>query len=574
VVRPANILYGLDDRPPLVVLLLSTAQQAAATAAISFATLIAVFTAAGADLPTISNALRVAMLTLGIVTVLHCLHWGPVGSNYLVPAVFATSYLPGMMIAAKGGGGLPVIFGMTIFAGVAQALLSRLIPRLRPFFPTEITGFVVFTIGLGMGTVGVEEIAGNHGTIAQGAGVASADETTLGLITLAAMVGFSIWSSGTPRTFCVLIGIVVGYLGALATGQLNLAAFTTMGHEAWVTWPELFPAVPQFSLELVLPFLVGAVACSLRTIGDVTTAQKLNDARWQRPELKSIEGGILASGLGNIIGGLLGSIGCNTASSGVGLSGATGVTSRVVGYAMAGLFALLSLFPAVAVLLAIMPHPVLGAVLIFTGCMVIMNGLQMILSRVIDSRKTLVIGIALILSIAHDLFPQLFAGVPPFLQPFTQSAVVLSISAALLLNLLFRIGVRRSMAVSYQPGGDAAQFMYSVMQKQGGAWGARQDVVLRAIRALSEFAEISPMLAQPGSSISLSGSFDEFNLDLTLSWQGRPFEVARLLPTQEELLEDDDAMIRLASILIARSADRLTNRSEGEQQRLLLHFDH
>ena len=98
--RPANLIYGVDDRPPLSILILSTAQQTAATAAISFATLIAVLDATHADLETSSNALRVSMVALGLVTLLQCMRWREVGTGYLVPAVFATSYLPGMMLAA------------------------------------------------------------------------------------------------------------------------------------------------------------------------------------------------------------------------------------------------------------------------------------------------------------------------------------------------------------------------------------------------------------------------------------------------------------------------------------------
>lgn len=569
--RPANILYGLEDRPPLAILILSTAQQTAAVAAISFATLITVFDAAHADIATTSNALRVAMLALGIVTMLHCTRIGPVGCNYLVPAVFATSYLPGMLLAARTGG-LPLVFGMTIFAGVAQSLMSFAIPRLRPFFPTEITGFVVFSIGLGMGIIGIEEVAGgidqNAEQIAQG------QEALLGLVTLATMVFFSIWTSGPPRTFSVLIGIAVGYLVGYVQGLLHLEVMDSINGGGFVQLPRVFEYMPSFSVELVLPFLVGAIACSLRTIGDVTTAQKLNDAKWLRPDLRTIEGGILASGIGNIIAGLLGSIGSNTASSGVGLSGATGVTARRVGYAMAALLAVLAFFPGIATALAIMPRPVLGAVMIFTGCLVIMNGLQMIMSRVIDSRKTLVIGIALILDIGHGLYPHLFAEVPVMLQPFTQSSVVISISAALLLNMLFRIGVKRTMNVSFKPGGEAAEFIYRVVQQQGGAWGARQDVIQRVLRALSEFAEISGDLVEPGGHVDVSASFDEFRLDVMISYSGRPFEIARMAPTQDELLEDEDALIKLASILIARAADKTTIKSDGDDHRVQLHFDH
>ena len=570
--RPANLIYGVDDRPPLPILLLSTAQQTAATAAISFATLIAVLDAAHADLATSSNALRVSMVALGLVTLLQCMRWRLIGTGYLVPAVFATSYLPGMMLAAREGG-LPLVFGMTMFAGVAQAAMSFALPRLRPYFPTEITGFVVFMIGLGMGMIGVRAMAG-----ASSAGVIEAhgEAAILGMATLAVIVTASVWSKGSMRTFSVLIGIVCGYIVAAATGQLDTKALAVVWSGSPFSLPEVATQLPQFSLSLslVLPFVVGALACSLRTIGDVTTAQKINDANWRRPEISTIEGGILACGLGNILAGLLGSIGSNTSSSGVGLAGATGVTSRRVGYAMAGLMAFLSFMPGLAMVLAVMPRPVLGAVMLFTGCLVIMNGLAMVMSRVIDMRKTVVVGVSMVLGIGHDIFPQLFEAAPVWLQPFVESSEVLSILAALLLNGLFRLGVKKVVTTGFSPGPEAAEQMYRFLQVHGGAWAARQEVIQRAIRGVSEFAEISSMLVEEGAGVAVTASFDEYLLTVEIAYRGRAFEVSRVMPTEDELLEDDSAMIRLASILMARSADRVAIKSDDGGHRVLLSFNH
>ena len=270
--KPATVIYGLDEQPPLPVLLVSTAQQTAATAAISFATVITVLDAAGADIATTSNTLRVAMLALGIATLLHCIRVGRVGTGYLIPAVFATSYLPGMLLAAKTGR-LPLIFGMTMLAGALQSLMAVAVPRLRPFFPAEIAGFVVFMIGLGMGIIGIRAIAGASG----GALVARADEALVGVTSLVVIVGGSIWSKGSLRTFSVLIGIVAGYIAAAASGRLDVAGLSAAWGGSLFNLPQIMATLPAFSFDpaLLLPFIVGALACSLRTIGDVTTSQKI-----------------------------------------------------------------------------------------------------------------------------------------------------------------------------------------------------------------------------------------------------------------------------------------------------------
>jgi NCS2 family nucleobase:cation symporter-2 len=572
--RPANLVYGVNDRPPLPILILSTAQQTAATAAISFATLIAVLDAAHVDVDTASNALRVSMIALGLVTALQCLRWRLIGTGYLVPAVFATSYLPGMMMAA-GIGGLPLVFGMTMFAGVVQTAMAFALPRLRPFFPTEITGFVVFMIGLGMGIIGIRAMAGVGDDGA--AMVPRADSALLGLSTLAVIVTVSVWGGGPARTFSVLLGIVAGYLLALAMGLLDLSVFANHPSSgSFLSLPGIMATAPRFSASpaLLLPFVVGALACSLRAIGDVTTSQKINDSQWRRPDMATIEGGILACGLGNIVSGLIGSIGANTSSSGVGLAAASGVASRRVGYAMAALLLVLAFIPGIAMGLAVMPRPVLGAVMLFTGCLVIMNGLQMIMSRVIDMRKTIVVGVSMVLGIGHDIFPELFRHAPTWIAPFVESSVVISIVMALLLNFLFRFGVRKTVTTSFHPDAEAGQLLYTFLQQQGGAWAARQDVIQRAIRGLCEFAEVAPALVAADRRVAVTASFDEYLLTIEISWTGQPFEVARVLPSEDELLEDDSAMFRLSSILIARAADRIAVKTEGTGQRLVLTFNH
>ena len=180
----------------------------------------------------------------------------------------------------------------------------------------------------------------------------------------------------------------------------------------------------------------------------------------------------------------------------------------------------------------------------------------------------------MVLGIGHDIFPQLFEHAPVWLQPFVESSVVLSILAALLLNGLFRLGVKKVVGTGFSPGPEAAEQMYRFLQVQGGAWAARQEVIQRAIRGVSEFAEISPMLVEPGGGVAVTASFDEYLLTVDIAYRGQAFEVSRVMPPEDELLEDEGAMIRLASILMARSADRVAIRSDDGAHRVTLSFNH
>jgi len=83
----------------------------------------------------------------------------------------------------------------------------------------------------------------------------------------------------------------------------------------------------SFSTAMLVPFLVAASSSALKTMGDLTTCQKINDADWKRIEMRSISHGMLACGAGNFASGLLGALGQSVSSSNIGLSIATGATS-------------------------------------------------------------------------------------------------------------------------------------------------------------------------------------------------------------------------------------------------------
>src|SRR3546814_17385056 len=86
------------------------------------------------------------------------------------------------------------------------------------------------------------------------------------------------------------------------------------------------------------------------------------------------------------LAGLLGGC-CQASTSGaVGLSQATAANSRVIGFAVGGLLLALAFVPKLAALLLAMPAGVVGAALPFSGSFLVPSELQMIASRILDSR--------------------------------------------------------------------------------------------------------------------------------------------------------------------------------------------
>ena len=210
---------------------------------------------------------------------------------------------------------------MTLFGGLVESALSRVIRPLRPFFPPEVAGFVVIVVGVAVGTLRARSLLG-IGAAERATGA----DLAVGGLSLATMIAFNVWGSGMARVCCALIGMAVGYAATAAGGLLRAADVKTLADAPFLHLPSLVHPLWAFDTALALPF-VAALAATLRAMGDVTTCQRINDADWTRPRLTSLSGGVLASGIATTAAGLLGSIGVNTLTSSVGLTAATGVAS-------------------------------------------------------------------------------------------------------------------------------------------------------------------------------------------------------------------------------------------------------
>ena len=267
-------------------------------------------------------------------------------------------------------------------------------------------------------------------------------------------------------------------------------------------------------------------------------------------------------------------MGQSTSSANVGLSIASGATSRRIGFACGAILMVLAFVPKLAVLFAIMPSPVIGALLFFAASFMIVAGVQILTSRMMDARKTFVVGVSIILGLSVDMLPGVYQSVPAmFLPAFTSSLSVATLSA-LLLNLLFRIGIAQRAKLQIDPRADSSEQIFLFMEKQGGAWGARKEVIDRAKSAMNEFVEAASLLEPSISRIDAEVSFDEFNLDIDMRYDGELMEFPSERPTEADLLGDERAVAKLAGFLIRNYVDRVKSDRINGRCRVQFHLEH
>jgi NCS2 family nucleobase:cation symporter-2 len=102
------------------------------------------------------------------------------------------------------------------------------------------------------------------------------------------------------------------------------------------------------------------------------------------------------------------------------------------------LFIILGFSPKLSALLSIMPAPVIGAIVVFVVCFMMISGLQIILTAKPDTRRIFVIGCALFFGLSLDIVPDLYANVTPWLRPLFESSLTLATVIAVILNQLLR----------------------------------------------------------------------------------------------------------------------------------------
>ncbi len=564
--RPEDLIYAVGERPPWPRLLFLGAQHAVLMS-VYLVLIVIVFRHAKASDAATLNALGLGMIALAISTVLQALWKGPVGSGYLAPPVFSAIYI-GPAVLAADTGGLPAVFAMTIFAGLVEIGLAPLLHRLRALFPPAISGFIVAIVGIQLGVIGIGDLLGvDHADRPQ-----FHDHLVVGFATLATVVGLSVWGRGVMRLICSMLGIVVGMAGSFALGLVSAASLHGFLDTPLVALPAPHYLSYDFRLSLVPAFLMAGCASMLRTVGVITTCQKINDTDWKRPELGSIRGGILADGIGCAIGGLLGAIGMNTAPSLVGVSKATGATSRYIAFSCAAILVLFAFVPKYAALFLMLPEAVIGAAMVFTASFMIAGGIQIIVSRNVDSRTTYVVGVSMLLGLAREIFPAYFRQATPLVHLFTGSMMSIGVLSAFLLNLIFRIGATRRVFLEFERAGTSMADFERALRARGRVWSVPADVVDRAVATTGQVMHHLAAASLVTGPASVLMTYNDLDLTISIRYQGALLSLPNVGVKKRFFLEEESFSYGLADFLTGVYPDRMEARSEGQNAEIRLIF--
>jgi xanthine permease XanP len=427
------MIYGVDDRPPLLVTLVLGLQHVFTMSSMLVLPVVIVHEIGGNFLE-INSVVSFSMIAAGFGTILQSLKRGPVGSGYLCPNLCGPSYM-GVSLEAGWLGGLPLMHGMIMISGLTEMAFAQVVPKLKKLFPPEITGLVVIMVGVALIPLGVSKFLG----VEYSGDSIEPPNIVIACITLGVMIGLNLWGRGRTKLYGVLISIILGYLLSLAAGLIGSAELKQVSQTPLFALPGKGVKLFRYSFDpsLIIPFILISIIQCLKSFGNIITCQKLSDDNWKEPDLKNVGKGLMASGISVFSCGLLGGVATDTSASNVGLSAATGANSRVIAWSAGLIFMLLGFLPKIAALFTIMPQPVMGAIVVFVTCYMLISGMQIILANPISTRMTFIIGISMIFGLSVDMASSMFYSIPSWLIPVFSSSLTVSTLMAVILNQVF-----------------------------------------------------------------------------------------------------------------------------------------
>ena len=80
------------------------------------------------------------------------------------------------------------------------------------------------------------------------------------------------------------------------------------------------------------------------------------------------------------------------------------------------------------------------------------------------------------------------------------------------------------------------QEVANFVQRNAAIWGARRDVVTRVEFAVQQAAEAIVEYCRATGPIAIEIGYDEFDIDVTMTYPGIPLEFTAVLPTHDEIL--------------------------------------
>ncbi|EKF9184434.1 TPA: uracil-xanthine permease family protein [Vibrio cholerae] len=439
--RKADLVYQLNDRPPLPQTLFAALQHLLAMFVAVITPSLIICQSLGVPADQTNTIISMSLFASGLSSFIQIRTFGPIGSGLL--SIQGTSFnflgpIIGAGLALKAGGAdiesmMAAIFGTILVASSAEILLSRVLQFAQRIITPLVSGIVVTLIGLTLVQVGLISMGGGYASMADGS-FGSLDKLALAGTVLAIIVLLNRAHNPYVRVASIVIAMLVGYVMAYLMGMVNT---DNLAQTQLIALPIPMQYGLGFDWSLFIPLVLIFLITALEAIGDITATSEVSGEPVKGPVyMKRIKGGVLADGLNSALAAVFNSFPNSTFSQNNGVILLTGVASRYVGYFIAGMLVLLGLFPGVASFVQLIPEPVLGGATIVMFGTIAAAGVR-IISRVdLDRRAILIMALSFSMGLGIAQKPEILQFMPEFIKNLFSSGVAAGGITAIVLNLL------------------------------------------------------------------------------------------------------------------------------------------
>ncbi len=293
----------------------------------------------------------------------------------------------------KSGGtdGLAYARGGIVIAGLIYLVVAVLIyffgvKKIVDFFPPVVTGPIILVIGLKLAPVAIDMASGNW---------------FLAIVAFATVVAVCLFTKGFLQVVPVIIGLIVGYLVALLTGNVDFAPVLNAG---WLGFPPFEMA--KFDFQSIMIIAPVAIATIVEHIGDVIAiGATVEDDFLEEPGLYRT---MLGDGLMTSFSAMFGGPANTTYSENTGVLALTRVWDPLI-MRIAAVFAIiLGIVPKLSSIIATIPTSVVGGISIILFGMIASIGARTLVEEKVDfqkSRNLIVAAVILVLGLGGAVLP-------------------------------------------------------------------------------------------------------------------------------------------------------------------------
>ncbi len=436
-----NLIYGLEDRPPLLKTIFCAMAHLMAMLVAVITPGMLICRGLGVDDENTSRIICMSLLASGVGSILQIRTFGFIGCgllsiqgtsfNFVSPLILgglALKHHDLEMPQILGG-----LFGTLLLCSLIQVLIGLFLPFFKKLIGVLVSGIVVLLIGLSLINIGLINAGGGFAAKANGS-FGEPKHLFLALVVIICIIFFSLFKNPYMRICALFFAVCMGMIVAVIFGDFHWMVDV---HQT-VVWPRFFAFDLWIEWSLVLPLVLIFIVTSLESIGDITATCEVSGEKISGEKYyKRLRGGIFANAINTIFSSLIATFPNSCFSQNNGVIVLTGVASRYVGYFVGGFLIILGIFPIIANLALQIPEPILGGATLVMFGSIAATGVKILSKDLLDSRSILIIAISLGVGLGVSYNPDILQFMPKWFALLFSSGVASGGICAIILNLIY-----------------------------------------------------------------------------------------------------------------------------------------